>query len=191
MLNVLEHIVVPLGAHRSAWEGEELEWTSEIVRGGLYTVLATGDAKGLSAEFPFQSGTSLLTVTTEVSNPQLGNGALLVLRLPMNVPEDEGHRFAVALTNRELRMMTRAHYLGCWLWRDDGMHFVTFLPNALRIGHGDLLNHVMAMTGRAKWVAETCYGDDWRANLNSSGRPLATPALADLLAHFEDEERHA
>jgi hypothetical protein len=92
MLNVLEHIVVPRGAHRSEWEGEELEWTTEIVRRGLYTVLATGDAKGLSAEFPFQSCTSLLTVTTEVSNPQLGNGALLVLRLPMNVAEDEGRR---------------------------------------------------------------------------------------------------
>src|SRR5262249_42475373 len=102
MLNVLEHIVVPLGAHRSSWEGEELEWTSEIVQRRQYTVLATGDARGLSAEFPFQSGTSLLTVTTEVSNPQLGNGALLVLRLPMNVAEHEGQRFAVALNIREL-----------------------------------------------------------------------------------------
>src|SRR5262249_24071352 len=152
MLNVLEHIVVPVGQRQSVWEGEELEWTSEIVRRGQYTVLASGGATGLSAELPFQARTSLLTVTTEASNPQLGNGALLVLRLPMSVAEHEGHHFAVALNSRELRTLTRAHYLGCWLWRDDGMCFVTFLPNALRIGRGDLLNHVMAMSGRAKWV---------------------------------------
>jgi hypothetical protein len=191
MLNVLEHVVVPLGQRRSAWEGEELEWTTEIVRRGQYTVLATGDATGLSAEFPFQSGTSLLTVTTEVTNPQLGNGALVVLRLPMNMAEHDGHSFAAALNSRELKTMTRAHYLGCWLWRDDGMCFVTFLPNALRIGRGDLLNHVIAMSGRAKWVAETFYGDEWNAHRDEGGRPLATTAIADLLARVQEEESDA
>jgi hypothetical protein len=188
MLNVLEDVVVPLGQRSSAWEGEELEWTTEIVQRGQYTVLATGDSTGLSAEFPFQSRTSLLTVTTETSNPQLGNGALLVLRLPMNIGETDGHRFAVALNRRELKLMTRAHYLGCWLWRDDGMCFVTFLPNALRIGRGDLLNQVIAMSGRAKWVAETFYGDDWDAHQDEGGRPLATPAIGDLLARLEEED---
>ena len=44
------------------------------------------------------------------------------------------------------------------------MHHVTFLPNAMHVGGGDLLNVVVSMSGRAKWVAETLYGDDWMAN---------------------------
>jgi hypothetical protein len=71
------------------------------------------------------------------------------------------------------------------------MHFVTFLPNALRIGRGELLNHVMGMAARAKWVAETLYGDNWNANLNLEGRPLATPALGQLLEGLQQDESDA
>ena len=69
MLNVLEHVVVPLGSGPSAWQGGQMRWTTDIVRRGTFTVLATGDETGFSAEFPLQSRTSLLTVTTELENP--------------------------------------------------------------------------------------------------------------------------
>jgi hypothetical protein len=181
MLNVLEHVVAPAGERPSAWEGEEMEWTASFLSQGAGSVLTLGGESGLSAEFPFQSRTSLLTVSTRERNPQLGNGVLLTLHLPMNIDEPEGLRFATDLTGRELAALTRAHLLGSWCWRDDGLHFVTFLPNIAHIGRGDLLNVVMSMGVRARWVAETFYGDDWEANRDASGRPLARPAALDML----------
>lgn len=191
MLHVLEHLVAPLGAKRSAWEGEELEWTTAMIQRGTQTVLATGDATGLSAEFPFQSRTSLLRVSSESANPQLGNGVLLVLHLPMAIGEADGLRFAAELTRRELRSLTRGHFIGAWCWRDDGMHHVTFLPNAVHLGRGDLLNVAISMGLRARWVAETFYGDNWDANLDRDGRPLATPSILDLIGTglVEDDEQ--
>ncbi len=182
MLNVLEYVVAPAGERPSAWEGEEIEWTTSILRQGGGSVLTFGGASGLSAEFPFQSRTSLLTVSTRERNPQLGNGVLLALRLPMNIDERDGVRFAAELTRRELSSLTRAHLLGSWCWRDEGLHFTTFLPNIAHVGPGDLLNVVMAMGVRARWVAETFYGDDWEANRDASGVPLARPAALDFLA---------
>ena len=99
MLHVLEQVVVPAGEGPSAWEGEETEWTASRLRHGS-AVLVLGDESGLSAEFPFQSHTSLLTVSTRERNPQLGNGILLALHLPMGIDEDDGLRFAAELTRR-------------------------------------------------------------------------------------------
>ena len=181
MLDVLGDLVAPRGELPSVWAGEEMEWTLDTVRRSPHTVLATGDETGISLELPFQSRTSLLTVSTEEQNPQLGNGALLVLHLPMTIGKADGIAFANALIRRELESLTRAHYLGSWLWRDDGMCFVTFLPNMLYLGRGSLLNLVMAVAARAKWVAETFYGDDWDANVDEDDEPLATPAITDLL----------
>jgi hypothetical protein len=189
MLNVLEQVVAPAGLQPSAWEREELEWTTAIVQQGAFTGLATGDATGLSAEFPFQSRTSLLRVSTRESNPQLGNGVLLLLSLPMNIGESEGLRLAGKLTRRELESLTRCHQIGAWCWQGDGLHHVTFLPNLMQRGRGSLLNVVMAMAGRAKWVAESFYGDDWIGNRDRSGRPLAVPALGELVSPLlEDDE---
>jgi hypothetical protein len=190
MLDVLEHGIAPAGAERSAWEGEELEWTTGMVQGFGVVVAVNGDENGLSVELPFQSRTSLITVTTRSPNPQLGNGVLLVLHLPMTIGERDGIRFAAALTRRELEMVTRSHLLGSWCWRDDGLHFVSFLPNLAHLGRGDLLNLVMSTGMRAKWVAETFYGDDWEANRNEGGRPLATPAILDLIGGAAGEEEN-
>lgn len=189
MLDVLEHVASRLGRRESAWQGEQMRRLTEFVQRGSFTVLATGDETGLSAEFPLQSRTSLLTVTTQAENPQLGNGVLLILHLPMLIDQDDGLRLAAELTRRELQALTRTHMIGAWCWRDDGLHHVTFMPNVMHLGGGDLLNVVVSMSGRAKWIAETLYGDDWEANRDDSGRPLATPSAKELLGRlFELEE---
>lgn len=100
----------------------------------------------------------------------------------MSIAETDGIAFANDLARRELQSLTRAHFLGSWVWRDDGLHFVTFLPNAMHLGRGDLLNVATSMAARARWVAETYYGDDWAANADEDGAPLATPAALDLMS---------
>ena len=62
--------------------------------------------------------------------------------------------------------------------------FVTFLPNVLYLGRGCLLNVVMSAAARAKWIAETFYGDDWDGNVDENDEPLATPAAIDLMTLF-------
>ena len=106
---------------------------------------------------------------------------LLLLHLPMHIGETDGIAFATELNRRELERADALHFLGCWHWRDDGLHFVTFLPNAIHVARGSLLNVVMCSAARAKWVAETFYGDDWDANREDE-EPLATPAALDLMS---------
>ena len=181
MLHLLEHVVVPAGQEPSAWEGDQMLAVLEVVQSSGNTVLATGDAAGLTAELPFQSETSLLTVATRESHPQLGNGVLIKLTLPVLFSEEDGPRFASELNRRELDSLTRSDFLGSWCWHDEFLHYVTFLPNVLNLGEGDLFNFLGASYARAKWVAETIYGDDWGANRDAEGRPLATPAIGEML----------
>lgn len=181
MLGILEDIVVPRGREPSVWQGDQMAALIEVVKSAGNTVLATGDESGLTAELPFQSETSLLTVSTREEHPQLGNGVLIRLRLPVLFSEEDGPRFAFELNRRELSVLTRAHFLGTWCWHDEFLHYVTFLPNVLNLGDGDLPNFIAGSYGRARWIAETIYGDDWAANRSASGRPLATPAIAEIL----------
>lgn len=76
-------------------------------------------------------------------NSQLGNGVLLTLHLPLGIDQDDGVRLAAELTRRELQTLTRTHMIGAWCWRDDGLHHVTFMPNVMHLGGGDLLNVVV------------------------------------------------
>lgn len=181
MLNILEQVVVPRGHAPSAWEGDQMLAIVEAVQSAGNTVMATGGETGLTAELPFQSETSLLTVRTRERHPQLGYGVLIRLQLPVLFPESDGIQFAGELNRRELVSLTRAHFLGTWCWHDEFLQFVTFLPNVLNLGDGDLFNFLASSYGRAKWVAETIYGDDWSENRDASGRPLAKPAITQII----------
>lgn len=176
MLNVLE-LFADAGTNAPPWCGPELEAMTAQVGGSPYVALATGGADGLTVEVPFQRDTSLLTVRTDESNPQLGRGLLMVLRLAPSIEEAEGVELATRLTQAELETRVFAHYLGSWCWSDGTVNFVTFLPNLAYTGQGsDVFNLVASMLRRARWFAETFYEDDWDA-LGEDGRTLATPAL--------------
>ena len=101
-------------------------------------------------------------------------------RLPLQVDEPEASRQALRLNQRELTSLTRAHFLGSWCSDDDGLVFASFYPNAARFGGADLLNLLMSAGNRARWIAEGVYGDDWGANTDPDGRPLALPAIEEF-----------
>ncbi len=181
MLDLFRDVVTPYGARPCRWVGDEMERVWRAIRASPFTVLSLGGGSGFSAEFPFQSRTSLLQVLTGEAHPQVGNGVTLLLRLPMLVDRDDGLRLAAELTRREVTDATEAHLLGAWCWRRDGLVHVSFLPNVWHVfDTGDLFNIALAMAHRARWVAETFYGDDWEANLDAKGRPTATPSALDL-----------
>jgi len=166
MLNVIAGMVAPLGERPSAWAGNEMrEAVDQLQR--FPCVLATGDHSGLSAEFPFFEMTSLLTIRTNERHPQLGNGMLVRLSLPVGCPKEDWARVAIDLNARELRSLTRSPFLGSWCAGDDAITFVSFYPN---VAHqpGLLQNLVNYSMGRARWVAEEVYGDDWKQSFRKA-----------------------
>jgi hypothetical protein len=184
MLGLLEQYVVPLGQEPSRWSGPEMGGVVELVRRGPYIVLASGDAEGLTTEFPLLDGTSLLQVGTDQPHPSLGNGMLVRLSLPEHAPDVDGGAWANDMNRRELASLTRAHFLGGWVVAEGTPTFVTFYPNALKLMPGDIQSLVMSAGLRAKWFAESLRGDDWQR----SGRLEEAQArkLADL-ARFATE----
>ena len=69
--------------------------------------------------------------------------------------------------SRELRSLTRSPLLGSWCAGDEAITFVTFCSN---VAHqpGLLQNLVSYSMGRARWVAEEVYGDDWRQSFQKA-----------------------
>jgi hypothetical protein len=177
MLNVLD-LVTAFGSQEPPWRGNELLWAKSQLDQSRYTVLATGGPDGLTAELPFHDATSLLTIQTGSPNPQLGHGLLMILRLAPTVDEQDGGPMAAELNRAELRQRMFAHHVGSWCWVDGTLDYVTFLPNFAYTGQdSDVINFVMSMVRRARWFAETFYGDDWDANLGDDGRTTAKPSI--------------
>jgi hypothetical protein len=186
MLNALGE-VVRNGEFESRWSGEDMLAALEVFQGAPNVVLATGDDDGMSVEFPFQAETSLLQALTDAPHPQLGNGVLTLLRLPVHGNDHEASRHALRLNQRELSTATRSHFLGSWCTDEGAPVFTAFYPNIARLGGSDLLNILMSMGSRARWVAEAIYGDDWDRNRDSFSSPLATSSLEEILKLEEGE----
>lgn len=159
MLLINEQIVVPAGVAPSVWAGSEMADLSErwVSR---FCVLGNGDETGLTQEFPFPGGTSLLQVTTEEPHPALGNGMLMRLSLPERVSEAEGPGWANAMNSNELVSLTRSNFVGSWTVVNGTPTFVSFYPNAARLSDGLLTNLVINATSRSRWVAYD-RGDNW------------------------------
>jgi hypothetical protein len=125
-------------------------------------VLATGDERGLTAEFPFHGNTSLLQLLTEERDFAMGNGLHTLLAIPEGENSVEG---ALEMNGRELHntipRAPRSHFLGTWSPSKDALAFSSFLPNAIHVP-GLLINLALSMCSRARWVAEVVSGDDWR-----------------------------
>jgi hypothetical protein len=175
MLNLVRGRVVPDGQQPALYAGEELLDTLAFFQSPP-CVLATGSENGLSAEFPFGDFTSLLQMKTRETNPWLGNGLLALLSVPRTESGKENvkaARLALDLNELEVSSLTRAHFLGSWCPGNQGLTFVSFLPNAMRLAGG--LPKVLvgtAMMSRAAWVATEVFrvGFDYHRTASSSAR---------------------
>src|SRR5437667_91197 len=82
-LDIIEHLIVPHGKEPSAWTGSDMLDTLALLE--RYSMMATGDEKGLVAEFPYHGSASLLTFDTDRVHPQVGYGLHVSLKVPDNV----------------------------------------------------------------------------------------------------------
>jgi hypothetical protein len=152
MLNVIEALFAPQGRGPSAFGKED--FASALAMEPAPWVLANGDESGMTAEFPFPGcmpPTALVQVTAEARHPQLGSGALFVLKLPISVGEVNAEELANKLNLAEAAEWTSCHYFGGWCKDPDGnLAFVSFIPSALR-RRGLLENLLYSMAHRARF----------------------------------------
>ena len=159
MLNVIEQLYAPRGEEPSRFS--EIDFESLAKTEPAPWVLATAGPDGLTAEFPFfgsepvfltlegQVRTALFQVNTDASHPQLGNGVLLRLTLPVDADP-------VTLNLAESQEWTGFNQLGAWFHSDRGVSFVTFIPNEM-FREGLLENLVWHTAARVKWTKETLF----------------------------------
>ena len=181
MLQGVQKLVMPAGEMESPWVGSEMEQALEVVQ-QLPTVLATGGPTGLTAEFPLFDETSLLQLFPEAQHVALGTGLLVLLQVP--VPEADMSS-ALTLNERELHELTRAPFAGSWLPGEYGVSWTSFYPNVLW-QPGVAANVAAAAAARARWIAESVYGDDWSVSFEAAQKAVFARTRA-MAAALEDE----
>lgn len=150
MLALLQ-LVRMQGGEVSAWAGDQMLFTLEQMRRMPGVALATGDDAGVTIEVPFGDATALLQLDADWSHPEFGAGMLTRLSLP---GDNAGPGWAAEQNRRELRSLTRAHFLGSWIGDAEFPTEVSFLPNMA--GHTGMhsVNVALSMVNRARWMAQ-------------------------------------
>jgi hypothetical protein len=155
MLNVIEALFTPEGRGPSALGKED--FVSALAMEPSPWVLANGGDSEMTVEYPFPGcmpPTALLKVTAEERHPQLGSGALFVLKLPVSLPEVNAEELANKLNCAEAVEWTGCHCFGGWCKDADGnLAFVSFVPSTLR-RPGLLETLLYSMAHRARWSNE-------------------------------------
>ena len=150
-LDIIEHLIVPHGKEPSAWTGSDMLDTLALLE--RYSMIATGDEKGLVAEFPYHGFASLLTFDTDRVHPQVGYGLHVSLKVPDNVFPRSASVAAGLLNQMEAVPELQTKFYGTWCAGPNGsLTFNAFYPNAL-FHPGQSKNIALAMARRAEWVA--------------------------------------
>jgi len=150
-LDIIEHLIVPQGKEPSAWTGSDMLDTLALLE--RYSMMATGDEKGLVAEFPYHGSASLLTFDTDRVHPQVGYGLHVSLKVPDNVFPRSASVAAGLLNQMEAVPELPTKFYGTWCTEPNGnLTFSAFYPNAL-FHPGKGKNIALAMASRAEWVA--------------------------------------
>lgn len=129
--------------------GDEVSASGELEFSGDSTAveMALADRQG-------DPQTALLQVFTDTPHPDLGSGALLLLRLPVTLDAAEAAELANGLNEQEVRGGSGVSALGAWCVppNDEGaVAFVTFVPSAMAT-HFDLEYLAWLARARSRWA---------------------------------------
>ncbi len=157
LLGVIDNLIRPLGRLAPRWPGCE-EFPRILDMLNRSNCVATDGGELLTAEFSFGGDTSLLQVDGGAKHRDLGNGALITLKLPLRWELSAAARLAAEWNRLESRAGTSIHFLGSWAVAEvgDGFSpmFVSFSPAAV-YNPGLAANLVLTVAARAKWA------EDW------------------------------
>lgn len=162
ILNVLSEVIEPIGREPSRWDGSE-EFAAFAEQWGRNdNCFGMGDPAGLTLEAPFGADSALIRFLTDQPHPQLGNGLLATLQLPITTDALTVAKLANELNYMEANFWTGFPLIGCWHSRmagdNVGIAFTTFIPNVL-YQPGIATNVAFWMLHRARWVRSERYPD--------------------------------
>ncbi|OBK86348.1 hypothetical protein A5648_05870 [Mycolicibacter sinensis] len=170
MLNSPEHVIAPVGAEESRFTGALAEGLGKFAwEMGWY---GSSDETGIVCEVPYTGNrplilqdahapdtareTALVRIFTDQPHPEFGNGALVLMQLPVNPGAEESTKLANRLNIIESHGDLSTPLLGAWcpdMSREDhdGLAFCSFLPNVLA-RPGLLENQIVYQAARAQFA---------------------------------------
>jgi DNA-directed RNA polymerase subunit RPC12/RpoP len=162
ILEIIATRFAPAGAGTSPFTEVDFQAAAEVTPRPWVTVFS--GASGLTGQLPFTGSTpaelsesvetALLNIENDQRHPQLGAGALLTLRFPIRLTQDEAASAAWTLNRGGTQVPT--HTLGAWTVAPETpghppmLAFCSFVP-ALLYKPGLLPALVMEMAARARW----------------------------------------
>jgi hypothetical protein len=155
MLNLIDAVYRPRGQEPSQWVSSgEFEQIPLML--SKYGFFSTGGKDGLSAELSFGNETALITADGDQPHPQLGNGVLLLLKLPVTLSASMAAWVATELNATDVNNFAGAHLMGAWCSTEvsRGRHipvFASFVPNIL-FRPGLLLTLILSLGQKARWA---------------------------------------
>ncbi|MFP6748619.1 MAG: hypothetical protein VCD66_13600, partial [Alphaproteobacteria bacterium] len=169
MYSVLDSMFLPKGQDPSPWHGspEHIQIRDMLNQSNC---VSTGGENGLTAEFQFGEGTSMMQVITNDPNPTIGSGVGIFLHLPMWGTFEDASMIAGALNRAEANNKAPSHLVGSWCAKTKGEQslpaFALFVPSALH-QPGLLMNLVISAATRAGWAGQLLNPDADPADVNS------------------------
>lgn len=146
------------GEARSRFEGAEMQAVIDSATTPP-VVLANGDDKGATIEFPYLGQTSLATFRSDISHPVYLSCLAAMLKVR---DSDATIMKALELNERECRENTMINFMGSWRGHQPGiLSFSIYVPNAFY--KPGLAAHIIypCVLLHAHWLACTVEGDDW------------------------------
>lgn len=154
-----------------AFTGSETSFALATLNATAHTLLATGNDRGLTAEFPCPIpgtiGSILLRVESDHVDSRWGRGALLTTAIPVDpFPDDDACIQALQLNQWTLQATPPDFLRGVGAWVSDprALMYRTFLPDFCHRPQS-LWDWVMYEAKRSMWVCERVYEVDWTADL--------------------------
>lgn len=112
ILHIVEDIYAPEGSKPSHWSNVEefSQFSAQFAQSD--NCFGTGDRSGMTLETPFGDNSALIRLLSEEPHPQLGNGLLVTLQLPVWLAPDAAAREVAFFNFLEARMWTDFPQLG-------------------------------------------------------------------------------
>jgi hypothetical protein len=165
VLEIAAQVYVPIGKEQCRWIGTS-EFTEFAERYALNdNCFGSGSATGLTVETPFGSDSALIRLLTDQEHPQLGNGLVAMLHVPIYGDENAMAHECEWLNFLEASSWTGVPLFGCWQpyafeagEGQKGATFTSLMPNAL-YRPGLAANMALWMIYRARWLRQTRWPD--------------------------------
>lgn len=180
MAEAIETMIAPMGSQPSRWAPAEFQEAVERHMQQPPALLATCGGAGFTVEFPFGKQSSLCEIMADQPHPRYGNGLFLLQSFPIAGKSDlEGTRLALATNTIELTERPFGYGFGSYVYRDNALHFTSFLPNTV-YRPGLLGNLYFSCATRAREMSIRLAGADW-TQTSFSPRRSALGRMVDRL----------